>query len=108
MLRKTRDFQRVYRRGISHGSHLMVMIVRKSKGDLRVGFVCGKKVGNAVKRNRARRLLKENFRLFSANLQPGYDVIFIARPPMNEADFVSVRKTMEKLLLKAGILRYND
>ncbi|MEG1873866.1 MAG: ribonuclease P protein component [Ruthenibacterium sp.] len=98
----------MYRVGSSFGSHLMVLMVRKKKGAFRVGFVCGKKVGNAVVRNHARRLFKENFRLLCHNVTDGVDLIFIGRAPIAAATFHDVEKTMQKLLLKAGVLRYND
>jgi len=104
-LRKNRDFQIVYHRGKSQGSPLMTLIVRKTRRGYRVGFTCGKKVGNSVQRNRARRLMRENFRLMQPRLTGNWDMVFVGRPAIREADFARVGQTMEKLLSKAGILK---
>ncbi|MBE5780931.1 MAG: ribonuclease P protein component [Clostridiales bacterium] len=104
-LRKNRDFQIVYHRGRSQGSPLMALIARKSRYGYRVGFTCGKKVGNSVTRNRARRLMKENFRLMQGRIVGNWDMVFVGRAPIRDADFKAVGQSMEKLLLKAGIFK---
>ncbi len=53
---------------------------RGGGSDVRVGYVCSRKVGNAVKRNRARRRLKEAARLaLVPNARPGWDYVLIGR-----------------------------
>jgi ribonuclease P protein component len=49
-------------------------------GETRLGIVASKKVGNAVQRNRAKRLVREVFRRHRAALPPGLDLVVIARP----------------------------
>lgn len=45
----------------------------------RVGITASKKIGNAVKRNRARRLLRESIRVLYPQLKPGYDFVLVSR-----------------------------
>lgn len=62
----------------------------------RLGTVVSKKAaGNAVQRNRVRRLLKETFRL--AALSPGVDVVVIARPPVRDRNNAALGHLLRKL-----------
>ena len=70
----------------------------------RIGIVTGKKVGNAVKRSRARRVIREAFRLIEPLLrektQKRYDFIFVARAKTPAMKSTEVYLRMEKQLLK--------
>jgi ribonuclease P protein component len=70
-LRDSRDFQVVYRSGKRYESHVVTAFVLPNKlGYHRLGITASRKaVGNAVQRNRAKRLLRETFRLTEASLQ---------------------------------------
>lgn len=73
------NFDRVYKKGKSTAHKYVVVFFKKN--DLsygRIAFLASKKVGNAVMRNRARRLMKESVRESGLDFT-GYDVIFIAR-----------------------------
>ena len=106
-LRKNREFQQVYRRGKSYREQDLVLIVKKGPAGYRVGFTCGKKVGNAVVRNKVRRRMKENFRHMAYRLMGNVDLVFVARASAKDADYGRLGKTMEKLLSKAGVIQYN-
>lgn len=69
-LRKPREFQRVYKSGKRFDGRFMTVFILPSDGELqRLGITASKKgVGNAVQRNRAKRLLRETFRLSRAEL----------------------------------------
>lgn len=103
-LAKNRDFQRVYRRGKSCGTHLMALVwSRAPRGELKFGFSASKKVGNAVTRNRARRRMRECVRLRLDKIRPGYHMIFIARRAIADASYQSIEKCTEKLLTQAKL-----
>ena len=74
----------------------------------RFGFVTGKKVGGAVERNRARRLIREAVRLKLPLLKPGYDLVWVARPSINEADFGAVQAAIDETLRRARLYMSTD
>ncbi len=74
------EFRRLYNKGKSAVTPSMVVYCRKSRLDHnRVGITVSTKLGCAVKRNRARRRLRELFRLAQPQMKQGYDVILVAR-----------------------------
>lgn len=101
-LLRNAQFQYTYRRGRSYPSYSMVLIVAKSRGKTRVGFSVGKKVGNSVRRSRAKRLLRESYRLLAHRLRSGLSLVFVARSALVDTSFEKVRSTMDQLLTKAG------
>ena len=79
-LTDNRDFRRLYTRGKSMVSPALVTYVRKNRGEgVRVGITTSKKVGNAVKRSRCRRVIRAAFRSLYPRVAPGYDFVFVAR-----------------------------
>ena len=105
-LKKNRDFQYVYRRGKSAACYHCVLIYCKNRtGELKVGFSASKKIGNSVKRNRAKRLMREAFRACLPNLRTDYNYILIARNGIDGASFEKVLKSMDKLFLREGIYK---
>ena len=106
VLSRQKDFDAVYRLGQSSGTKYVVMFYRKNGLEYsRVSFLASKKVGNSVQRNRARRLMREAFRLSGTVISPGYDIIFIARKSVTEADMRDVRQSVQTALKKTrGLL----
>lgn len=79
-LTKRIDFDRVFKDGSSFVGHYMVINVVQTDGNsIRVGLIVNKKMGNAVRRNRIRRLLKEIFRRQAHVLPKGCDVVMLPR-----------------------------
>ena len=70
-----------------------------------MGFSVSKKLGNSVTRNRVKRRLREAFRPLISEAQPGYDLIFIARVAVKDADFLSIGSSMRYLMHKADLLQ---
>ena len=98
-LRKQRDFSRVYNRGSSRGSRYVVILYKENGlGYTRTAFVASKKVGNAVTRNRARRLMREAYRSLEAGIAKGYDIIFVARNTIEGCTEPEVEKVMRSAL----------
>lgn len=105
-LKRNKTFRYVYRRGKSVPSRMLVMIYNKSKtGMVKVGFSVSKKIGNSVTRNRVKRRLREAFRPLIPEIMPGYDIIFIARDAVVEAEFDSIGRSMYGMLRKATLLK---
>jgi len=78
-LRQKADFGRAFRRGVRLDGDLFLMIaVKNGLAHGRLGLAVGRKVGGAVRRNRAKRLLRESFRLNQCQLS-GFDVVLVAK-----------------------------
>jgi len=102
-LTKGVQFGLVYDEGSSWVSKVVVVKAIPNGLDLsRYGFSVSRRVGNAVVRNRVKRLLREILR--QAPLQPGWDIIFIARSPAARVNYASLGKSVRDLLFRAGLL----
>ncbi len=103
VLRKKSDFSNIYRRGKSIQDRYIVLFIKKNNLSYnRTAFLASKKVGNSVKRNRAKRLMKESYRL-SENIKSGYDLIFVARNSINNKKFKDVNKSLTNALKKGNL-----
>jgi ribonuclease P protein component len=101
------DFQAVYTKGRSVANRAAVLYVlpQKPPGITRVGFAAGKKLGNAVVRNRIKRRIKEAVRLLWARVKPGYFVIVIARQSSREMAFGQLEALLGDLFQRAALLQ---
>ncbi|MBA7484282.1 Ribonuclease P protein component [subsurface metagenome] len=106
-LTKPEQYAAVYSKGSSWVNTLLVMKALPNELALtRCGFSVSQRVGKAVTRNRIKRLLREVLRRMP--LRPGWDIIFIARPPAAVVDYARLRKSIEGLLYQAQLLRTNN
>ncbi len=102
-LTKTAQYALVYNKGSSWVSGLVVMKALPNGLTLsRYGLSVSRRVGNAVVRNRVKRLLREILR--QTVLQPGWDIIFIARSPVAGAGYGALEKVVRDVLCRAQLL----
>ena len=97
-------FRRLYRTS-GYADGYMVLYARRNRTDTnRVGITVGKKLGKAHIRNRARRRLREVYRLNEEKFTPGWDIVIVARSKSVEAEFAKLTKSFLTLARKAGLL----
>lgn len=100
-LRESTDFQRVYNaQEALHGPNVVVFYCINGLPVARMGVSVGRKHGNAVKRNRIKRVLREAFRQAKESLPCGYDYVLIPRRGVREYKTVDVRASLEFLARK--------
>jgi ribonuclease P protein component len=106
-LRKTADFTAMRREGRSWADDLTVVVARRNGlGVSRVGLSVGKRVGNAVVRNRTKRKLREAVRL--TDVFEGWDLLIIARKDAPAAKLRSLSRSVTTLFRRAGVLRREE
>lgn len=103
-IKENRVFAHTYRKGRKLVFPLFILYYRANgAGVSRVGITVSKKTGNAVRRNRAKRLIREAYRLLRDGTAEGFDLVFVARTATSDASMQQVRRQMEAALVRAGI-----
>lgn len=108
VLKENRDFSRLYRQGKSFVSPVLVTYVLKRRqrdGATRIGITTGKKVGNAVKRSRARRVIRASYYQLYPQVKQGYDIVFVARTKTAFVKSQAVQRAMTSHLQQAKVLQ---
>jgi len=104
-LKENYEFRRLYNKGASAVSGSMVIYCRKNRMDHnRLGITVSVKLGHAVVRNRARRRLREVYRLNSGALCQGYDFVIVARGRTLTASWKELNDTFLRLCRKLDLL----
>jgi len=86
----------------------MVLVVLPNSLDFsRFGVAAGRSVGNAVRRNKAKRILREAWRLEMTDIPDGWDLLVIARHPMTKTTFQQTNKVLVGLLRRANLYKGN-
>lgn len=109
-LRNRADFSRVYRHGKSFANHQFVVywFRKKEVEQFRVGISVSKKVGNAVVRNRMRRLVKEIVRHHDSELMEHIDLVFIVRKGALNMPYKDLERSVMHVLRKASLLKSSN
>ena len=101
-LTKKKEFEKVFHEGkVIKNAYVVLYVIRNDLPHSRLGLVVSKKTGNAVRRNRAKRLLREVYRLNKHLLTTHVDMIVIPRHPFSsDLKFSDIEYGFKKLLLQ--------
>lgn len=103
---ENKDFRRAYARGKSYVDPILVTYVTKNRHKIvRCGITTSKKTGNAVARNRSRRIIREAFRLLAPGLSGSWDLVFVARARTPRVKSTDIARVMQTQLREAGVLK---
>ena len=105
-IRRAEEFERLRRDGRAvHGRLFTLSCAGNDLPLNRYGFVVSKRVGNAVTRNRARRIFREAVRALDAGCEQGFDIVLIARPAMQGQPLSAVMQALDELVMRAGLYK---
>ncbi|MCD6486643.1 MAG: ribonuclease P protein component [Syntrophobacterales bacterium] len=100
-VRKRKNYLSIYQNGARvHSSNFTVILSPNPSGGKRLGVTVSKKVGNAVKRNRIKRLLREFFRLNKDRLPDSRDVVIIAKEDVSSLKYQDIYLELANLFKK--------
>lgn len=106
-LKKNYEFKNVLSKGKFYISHHIIMYIKdNSKNDNFIGIAVSTKIGNAVRRNRIKRLIRESYRYEKNNIQKGKDIVFMWNKNSNVEDinFNIIREEIISLFGKANMV----
>ena len=105
-LKENHLFRALYHRGKSAGGKTMVIYAMKRRNQPvnRLGITVSVKLGCAVVRNRARRRIREAYRLNETRLKSGFDIVIVARKAAAEAPFEKLEQDLIKLAGQLSLL----
>lgn len=103
------EFRRLYNRGKSLVCPCFVLYyARGRRGRTRLGITAGKKLGGAVVRNRAKRVITAAFAYNAASITEGFDFVIVARSRILKEKSTTVAMQLENLLRSAGLFANNE
>ena len=105
-LTRSADFERVRQSGKSYPHPLVVLLALPNESEMiRIGIAAGRSVGNAVTRNRAKRLLRACLVELLPKMSEGWDVVLLARKPLPEAGYWRTLAALDGTMKRAGLLK---
>lgn len=100
-VRKHKDYSRIYKNGARlYSESFLVLVLPNDKGTRRIGITVGKRIGNSVKRNRIKRLLREYFRLHKDSLPADRDIVITVRKDVSARSLQEISRELEGLSIK--------
>lgn len=107
MLKKNYEFKKVLTKGKYYsGNYLEVFVFKTKQSYNRLGIAVGVKIAKAVKRNRIKRLIRENYRLLEQDMTTGYCIVFLwkKKVDISLATFPHIKEDMLMIGKRIGII----
>lgn len=109
IIKRNEEFQRVFEKGHSiYGRYLVVYFLHTALDYNRFGFCVGKKTGNAVVRNRIKRLMREAIRTTEISSSGGWDILLVARKSTYQTSLDNIISEIRHILDKANLRQTLD
>ncbi len=103
-LKKSWEFQRVYKKGKKYwNAYFVIYVCQTQLEQSRLGITVSKKVGKSVQRNRVKRLIREAFRVLSPKLLSQYDIVVVGRTPAGQLTGQQARDKLYELFQRASL-----
>lgn len=107
-LKKNYEFKRILTKGKYYsGKYLDVFVKEQNDKTINyIGIAIGVKIAKAVKRNRIKRIISENYRLMEQQLKTGYNIVFLWKKKVDikNATFSNIQKDMISIFERIGIM----
>lgn len=108
MLRSAVDFQHMQRQSRTRAHPVLLMRYRRNDLErTRYGISTARRLGSAVVRNRIRRRLRTVLTRLNDRVEPGWDILIVARTPAALASQAQLEEVLIKLISSAGLLANN-
>ena len=110
-LKKNYEFKNVLSKGNYYrGSYIDIFLKKKNQTENYIGIAVGVKVAKAVKRNRIKRLIRENYRLLRNDIKTGYDIVFLWKKKVSieEATFDHIKSDIVHIFEKAHLWKSEE
>lgn len=106
-IKKNEEFQSVFDKGKSFANRELVIYYKRNNAQkhFRIGISVGKKIGNAVTRNRIKRYIRESFNQLQNKIDPNVDIIIIARNATVQMNFHQIKRSLQHLLYKERLFK---
>ncbi len=105
-IKKEKEFQKIIYKKDSYANRNFIVYIYPAEENkhFRVGLSVGKKIGNAVTRNKVKRLMRESLFELKDNIKPEYNVVLIARPNIVGLSILEVKKNIQHVFKLANII----
>lgn len=107
MLKKNYDFRRVLSKGTFYRGIYIHIAILKSKNQYNLlGLAINTKAGNAVKRNRIKRLIRENYKNVEEKIKIGYEIVILLnkKTDIEELNYKKIEQDLDNIIKNAGIM----